>query len=67
MTEAFMERGLALIGAVVVGTVASIQLKNDWPAQGLDATVTKILLGLMVLGCVLALLAALRLLGAHAA
>jgi len=65
MTEAFIERGLALGGAIVVGITAFVQLKNDWPAQGLDATVTKILLGLMAVGCVLALLAAVNVLGAR--
>lgn len=63
MTEAVIEKGLALVGALVVGTTAFVQLKNDWAARGLDATVTKILLGLMALGCVLAFLAAVNVLG----
>ena len=55
-----------MAGALVVGITAVIQLKNDWAARGIDASVTKILLGLMALGCVLALLAAVNVLGARA-
>jgi hypothetical protein len=65
MTEAVIFRTIALVGAIIVGGTASVQLKADWAARGLDATVTKILLGLMVLGCVLAFLAAINLLGAR--
>jgi hypothetical protein len=66
MNEVLIERGAALAGAIVVGVTAVVQLKNDWAAQGLDALVTKILLGLMAAGCVLALLAAVNVLGARA-
>jgi hypothetical protein len=66
MDAALIERGLALVGAIVVGITAFVQLKNDWAAHGLDAAVTKVLLGLMALGCVLALLAAIHVLGARA-
>jgi len=51
------------VGAILVGVTAVVQLKNDWQARGLDAGVTKVLLGLMALGCVLALLAAVNVLG----
>jgi hypothetical protein len=63
MNEAFIERGIALLGAILVGITAIVQLKNDWAARGLDAGLTKVLLGLMALGCVLALLAAVNVLG----
>jgi hypothetical protein len=66
MTEASIEKGIALIGAILVGVTAIVQLKNDWEARGLDATVTKVLLGLMAVGCVIALLAAVNLLGVRA-
>lgn len=66
MTEASIERGIALLGAILVGVTAIVQLKNDWAARGLDASVTKILLGLMAVGCVLALLAAVNVLGVRA-
>jgi len=65
MTEAYIERGAALVGAIVVGVTAIVQLKNDWAARGLDADVTKLLLGLMAVGCALALLAAVNVLGAR--
>ena len=63
MNEVFIERGIASGGAILVGVTAVVQLKNDWQARGLDAGVTKVLLGLMALGCVLALLAAVNVLG----
>ena len=53
------------MGAVIVGVTAIVQLKNDWKARGLDASVTKLLLGLMAFGCALALLAAVNFLGAR--
>jgi len=65
MDSAAIFRGVALVGAIVVGLTAGVQLKNDWAARGLDASVTKILLGLMAFGCILAFLAAVRLLGAR--
>jgi hypothetical protein len=63
MTAALVERGLAFLGALLVGSTAVVQLKNDWESHGLDAVVTKILLGLMAFGCVLALLASVNVLG----
>ena len=63
MSLAVFERGVALIGAVIVMVTTSIQLKNDWRTTGLDNTVTKALLGLMAFGCVLVILAATGVLG----
>jgi hypothetical protein len=51
------EKIIATIGAIVVGIVALIALKNDWKTTGLDNNVTKLLLGLMAVGCVLVLVA----------
>ena len=65
MTPEVIEKSIAFIAAIVVGMTALVQLKNDWQAHGLDAGVTKILLGLMFVGCVLALLASVNVLGAH--
>jgi hypothetical protein len=64
MTAALLERTIALLGSLIVGGTASLQLRNEWPVTGLAADVTKLLLGLMILGCVLAFLAALNILGA---
>jgi hypothetical protein len=66
MTLVFAEKSIALLGALLVGVTAVVQLKNDWAAHGLDAAITKLLLGLMAVGCVLALLAAVNVLGARA-
>ncbi len=53
-----IERGLAFVGALVVGVTTSVQLKQDWHTRGLDNQLTKLLLGLMAFGCVLVVLAA---------
>jgi hypothetical protein len=65
MTAALVERGLALVSSIVVGVTATIQLRNELPVKGLDAAVTKLLLGLMAIGCVLAFFAAVGVLGKH--
>jgi hypothetical protein len=52
------ERVFAAVAAVVIGVLALIALRNDWKSTGLDNNVTKLLLGLMALGCVLVLVAA---------
>ena len=67
MSTELLEKAVALIGAVLVGGTAVIQLRNELPLRSLDANVTKLLLGLMIVGCVLAFLAAVNLLGAHSA
>jgi hypothetical protein len=52
-----IEKIVALIGGAVVFTFAIIGLRGEWPKNGLDDNVTKLLLGLMALGCVLVALA----------
>ncbi len=59
-----LERGVAMFGGLVVGTTALTALINDWQATGLDNNVTKLMLGLMVVGCVLVVLTAFHALGA---
>jgi len=63
MTEELVERSIAFIFSLVVGGTAIVQLRNELPARGLDAFVTKLLLGLMILGCVFAFLASIKVLG----
>jgi hypothetical protein len=65
MNVELVEKVLAIVGALVVGGTASLQLRNELPLHSLDANVTKLLLGLMILGCILALLAAINVLGVH--
>jgi hypothetical protein len=67
MSIELLERAIALVAAVLVGGTAAIQLRNELPLRSLDANVTKLLLGLMIVGCVLAFLAAINVLGAHSA
>jgi len=63
--ESMIERTLAFVGALLVGGTATVQLKAELPVSGLDAQVTKLLLFLMIVGCVLAILAAVNVLGAQ--
>lgn len=65
MSGTLILKGIALVGAIIVGVTAIVQLKNDWRSQGLDSIVTKVLLGLMAFGCILVLAAALNMLGAR--
>ena len=67
MSIELLEKALALIGAVLVGGTAVVQLRNELQLRSLDANVTKLLLGLMIVGCVLAFLAAINVMGAHSA
>lgn len=53
-----LERGVAMFGALIVGTTALSALVNDWHTTGLDNKVTKLMLGLMTFGCVLVALTA---------
>ena len=63
MDVAVVERGIALVGAIVVGVFALIALKEDWKTTGLDNNTTKLLLGLMAFGCVLVFFAAIGVIG----
>jgi hypothetical protein len=67
MNVELFERAVALVGALLVAGTATFQLRNELPLRSLDANVTKLLLGLMIVGCVLAFLAAINVLGVHAA
>ena len=59
-----VERALAFVGALIVGGTALVQLRNELPGHGLAAGVSKLLLGLMIIGCVFALLASINIMGA---
>ena len=63
MDVGIIERGIALIGSIVVGVSALIALKDDWKTTGLDNNTTKLLLGLMAFGCVLVFFASIGVLG----
>jgi len=51
-------RVIAFAGAVVVGLSALMSLIAEWPKKGLDDHVTKVMLGLLALGCVIVILVA---------
>lgn len=63
MDLVLVEKIIAIVGGIVVFAAASISLKNDWKAGGLDGNVTKLMLGLMAFGCLLAIAAAAGILG----
>ncbi len=63
MDIAILERAIALVGSIVVGGTALVQLRNELPTRGLDASATKVLLGLLVIGCFVVLFAAINVLG----
>ncbi|HEX5274593.1 MAG TPA: hypothetical protein VFW34_04895 [Candidatus Rubrimentiphilum sp.] len=58
-TVAHIERILAVFFGIVVFLVAIIALRNDWKSQGIENQVFKIMLGLLALGAILGILAAL--------
>lgn len=49
-------RIIAGVGAVVVGWSALTSLRSEWPKTELDDHVTKVMLILLTLGCILVLL-----------
>ncbi len=58
-TVAHIERILAIVFGIVVFLVAVIALRNDWKSEGIENQVFKIMLGLLALGAILGILAAL--------
>jgi len=63
MEPAMVERTIAIIGGIIVAIVSAIALKNDWKTPGLDNQVFKLMLGLLVIGAIVALLAGVGVLG----
>ena len=59
---AHTERIMAVVFGLVVFGVAAIALKNDWNSKGIENQVFKMMLGLLALGAILAILAALNVL-----
>jgi uncharacterized membrane protein YdjX (TVP38/TMEM64 family) len=51
-------RVVAFVGAVIVGLSALMSLQAEWPKKGLDDHVTKVMLALLALGCVIVILVA---------
>jgi uncharacterized membrane protein YdjX (TVP38/TMEM64 family) len=51
-------RIVAFAGAVIVGLSALLSLVAEWPKKGLDDHVTKVMLALLALGCVIVILVA---------
>jgi len=63
MNVIMLEKVVAVIGAILVGSTASVALRNDWRTPGLENQVFKLMLGLLALGAVLAFFAAIGVLG----
>ncbi len=62
-TFAVVLRGIAIVGAVIVGLIAIYQVRNDWTTPGLDIQVSKLLLALMAFGCVIVILSSTGVIG----
>jgi hypothetical protein len=63
MNPAFIERLGAVIGGIIVGTVAIYALYKDWKTPGVENHVFKLMLLLLSIGAIVALLAGLNILG----
>ena len=58
MSAVGVERIIAAIGAIVVGVSAATSLAGEWKKTGLDDHISKIMLGLLTLGCFIVILTA---------
>jgi hypothetical protein len=63
MNAELIERAIAALGSILVGGTALYQLRNELASRGLDASATKVLLGLLVAGCIMVFFAAINVLG----
>jgi|GEM_PF-6179907 len=54
---------IAAIGAILVAVFALRFLRKEWNLKGADIAVTKVMLSLLVIGCIEAFLVGLRILG----
>ncbi|MDQ6780651.1 MAG: hypothetical protein M3Z37_05805 [Candidatus Eremiobacteraeota bacterium] len=59
MDAAHIERSIAFLGALVVGTSALTSLRAEWKKKNLDDQVTKVMLVLLTAGCLLVIVVAL--------
>ncbi len=50
-----IERGIALLGALIVALFALISLRAEWRKTGLDDHVTKVMMTLLTIGCLVVL------------
>jgi hypothetical protein len=58
MSLVALERLLAILGALIVGVSALTSLRAEWKKSGLDDQISKIMLALLTLGCIIVILAA---------
>ncbi len=63
MDAALIERIIAAVGAVVVAISALTSLRAEWKKTNLDDQVTKIMLVLLTIGCVIVIIVALGIAG----
>ena len=68
MDVAIIEKGIAFVGAIVVLLTALYQFNNEMKTSWrLDNILTRLLLALLVVGCVLVILTAAGVVGPHGA
>jgi len=58
MDAAHIERTIAFIGALVVAAAALTSLRAEWKKTNLDDHITKIMLALLTLGCIIVIVVA---------
>ncbi len=63
MDIVMLERACAIIGAIIVGISALTSLRGEWKKRGLDDQVSKVMLSLLTLGCIIVILAATGIIG----
>ena len=63
MDAGTIERIIAFVGALVVAASALTSLRAEWKKTALDDQVTKIMLVLLTVGCVIVIIVALHIAG----
>ena len=63
LNSAVIFRAIAIAGAILVAIVAIYQVRNDWQQTGLDIQVSKLLLAIMAVGCVVVILSSTGVIG----
>lgn len=56
-------RTIAIVGGIIVAIVTVYQVRADWKTSGLDIQVSKLLLALTALGCIIVILSSTGVIG----
>ena len=58
-----LERSIAIVGGLIVAVISAWALYKDWKTPGIENQVFKLMLGLLVFGAILAILAGANIIG----